>query len=107
LHPEIGDEPLESQIERVSLSFGQIVPPLESREKHPEIPRLEKFETLEPPQWLQQLLPQSLQLEQPWSASNQRKVVWRVFRERREDETKSESIQNASSAKQPIRENFL
>jgi len=50
LHPEIGDEPWESQIERVSLSFGQIVPPLESREKHPEIRRLEKFETLEPPQ---------------------------------------------------------
>ena len=66
LHPEFDDEPWESQIELVSLSFGQIVPPLEGREKHPEIPRLEKFETLEPP-----LLPQSLQLEQPWSASNQ------------------------------------
>ena len=34
LHPEFNDEPWESQIERVSLSFGQIVPPLESREKH-------------------------------------------------------------------------
>jgi hypothetical protein len=67
LHPEFGDEPLESQIERVSLSFGQIVPPLESREKHPEIPRLEKFETLEPPQ--------SLQLDQLSSALNWRRTM--------------------------------